>query len=74
MPMFNKKKCAKCKYHGSFSTKAYHSTEDGVLRNMTCDYSKYANQTCLHSVGHTVVDRRGSDPNDCKLFERSASI
>lgn len=65
MTMFDKKRCLKCKYHGRFQNKS----ESG-LRNIMCDYAKYAKQTCLHSVGREVVDRRGEDPKDCKLFEK----
>ena len=71
MTMFDKKRCLKCKYHGRFQSKSFYSPdEESGLRNIMCDYAKYAKQTCLHSVGREVVDRRGEDPKDCKLFEK----
>lgn len=56
---FNKKKCASCIYRKK-STKVPEV-------NVFCDYAGVTDQTCLHRVGSTVVDRRGDDYEHCKL-------
>ena len=67
--MFNKKRCAKCKWRGYLGSYAIRGSEEAHGRHVICDYAKYHNCTCLYSAGREVKDRRGDDPNHCKLFE-----
>ena len=53
--MFNLKRCKKCKYHG------------GISSDICCDYSR-TGTTALKKVGNKVIDMRGEDPDNCKLY------
>ena len=69
---FNKKKCLKCKYHG---TGCGHSvkTQAGVLK-VHCNYS-IVDKTCLQKLDDgTIIDRRGDDYDNCKLYEKGKVI
>ena len=67
--MFNKKRCAKCKWRGYLGGQSIQASDAVRGRHLICDYAKYNNHTCLYSSGGKVKDRRGEDPNHCKLFE-----
>lgn len=70
--IFNKDKCKTCKYHG-FLGSSYTSlkTTDCLI----CNYSGATNATCLKRVSKDEVeDRRGSDPDHCKLYENGRRI
>lgn len=56
----NREKCRKCIYHGG-------RISEGVA--IFCDYSGKADETCLKLVDGKVVDMRGNDLEDCKLFD-----
>lgn len=58
--MRNKRKCKKCIYHGG---------SIGRKSSITCDYSGKTDTTCLTLENGKVVDRRGNDMNNCKLFD-----
>ena len=58
--MFNKTKCKKCKYRAKCNG-------EGV-KVLACNYSSY-HGTCLKRVGKEVIDLRGNDPDNCKLYE-----
>lgn len=58
---FSKTRCKSCIYHrGGTQGK-------GALY---CNYASIANQTCLHLEDKKVVDRRGDDYYDCKLYKK----
>ena len=57
--MRNREKCKKCKYRGG--------TVDTIT--MFCNYAFIAEQTALHKVDGKIVDRRGTDPDNCLCFE-----
>ena len=69
---FNKKKCEQCKYHGYFGSKSQnaYSSNEAALNHVMCEYAKCNKTTCLRLVGKELVDLRGSDYNNCKLFEK----
>lgn len=62
--MYNKKKCSMCKYRTSIQH-GYNATDLRVC----CGYSLKTNQTCLKANGEDI---RGSDPNQCNLYEQGA--
>ena len=39
------------------------------METMYCNYAAINDQTCLHKVDGKVVDRRGTDKDNCLLFE-----
>ena len=59
--MFNKEKCKQCIYKGGAVD---HPTD------IFCNYAFIADQTCLHRVGKSIIDRRGENPDNCLLFKR----
>lgn len=64
LPFYNRRKCKKCIYSAGLS----HYAESG---NSYCNYmtKNPEGETCLYlDENHKVVDRRGYDKNDCKLF------
>ena len=71
--MFNKKKCRKCKYHSYVGHAVQRGEYTGDYRDnqVVCFYSirSKSGHGCLHRVGKEVIDRRGTDPENCKLFE-----
>ena len=54
----NKRKCNTCKYCGRITTVGIH-----------CNYS-LSGKTCITREGDKLIDRRGTDPNKCELYER----
>jgi hypothetical protein len=68
-PKFNKRKCAKCKYHGNCGA-GYVVKINGVTRNIICNYSGVTRNTCLVRDGKNVIDKRGDDFDHCKLYEK----
>ena len=56
--MFNKKKCKNCIYSTYFNSR------------LGCGYFIHGpeKRTCLHFEGDKLVDRRGDDPKNCKLY------
>lgn len=64
---FNKQKCVTCKYHGKASTAD--GTGNKNLNGVHCYYAN-TGETCLRRVGNKVIDIRGEDFNNCKLYER----
>ena len=36
-----------------------------------CDYGNRTGQTCIYRSGREILDRRGDDFNNCKLYERA---
>ena len=71
--MFDKKTCSKCRFHGYLGTKSRYSSDAAADKITICDYAKHMNRTCLQRAGKTVIDRRGDDPEHCKLFEVEVS-
>lgn len=64
---FNIKKCAKCKYHGTILSRTL-----GNVKNISCDYAALAHEgTCITRSGE---DKRGNDPDNCRLFEAGKSL
>ena len=61
-PKFNKKKCRKCIY----SLRRGEST--------LCNYLSICGQSCLHMENGVVVDSRGEEYNNCKLYVKGAPI
>jgi hypothetical protein len=65
---FDKKKCARCQYHNIGSLGVPVRVHGKVVR-IFCDYITATNSSCLRQDMHdTVVDIRGNDYNNCKLF------
>ena len=61
--MYNKELCKTCKYHAKV---------DGRI---ICDYAlKSAAGSCLKRIGKSIVDTRGGDSNNCKLYEKGKPI
>lgn len=69
-PKFNKRKCVKCKYHGT-GCNGYPVRVGFSDRTIPvfCNYSK-TERTCLKKLNDgRIIDLRGDDYNGCKLFE-----
>ena len=62
MSKFNKKKCKKCKWHGRLCS--------GGQSGIYCNYSSLHRKSCLKRIGKDVVDVRGSDYDNCLMFEQ----
>ena len=72
---FDKKKCVRCIYHGV--GKCGHSVRllNGGTERVHCNYSGVTDSTCLKPApNNTVVDMRGDDFNNCKLFVEGARL
>lgn len=70
--MFDKRRCRKCKFHGTVGHVVQIGVERGDYRDnqIVCDYLiKSGKGSCLKRVGADVIDRRGVDPNNCLLYE-----
>ena len=68
--IFDKTKCAKCKYHGYLGSISQTQSDESRERVIYCDYAHLQNQTCLYADGKKTLDRRGTDPNKCALYEK----
>lgn len=73
-PKFSKKKCRKCKWHGTGIGYPVHIKKKngevvGIL--VHCNYTAYDGHTsCLRPTPEGgSIDIRGEDYYDCKLFE-----
>lgn len=65
---FDKKKCLKCKWHGTgigYPVKISEIRHDVIH----CNWSSYNDSACLKMVNGEVIDIRGDDYHHCKLFE-----
>lgn len=71
---FNKSKCLKCKYHYKMSNCFQGRTERGAYYSVVCNYASITDHTCLTREGNRVIDRRGEDYNDCKLFQEGKPL
>lgn len=58
---FNKEMCKQCRFHGRIS-----GVDTGTV---FCNYASLNDTTCLYRKGRHVVDMRGYDHDNCKLFE-----
>ena len=69
---FDKHKCAKCRYRGM----GCGASSIKVGSRMLAIYCNYCitGTTCLKADGKNVVDRRGKDYNNCKLFEEGPML
>ena len=45
-----------------------------VGSSIYCDYCCVTGHTCLQRVGSEIIDTRGDDYHNCKLYEKGASI
>ena len=63
--MRNREMCSRCKYRGGSVDSPF---------TMFCNYAFIADETCLKRVGDQVIDIRGKDMNDCKLFEEGRPV
>jgi len=74
-PKFDKKKCLKCRYHGTgcggYPVKL---NDRGITVTVYCNYTTLMDDTCLKRVKGEIVDRRGEDYHDCKLFEEGKAM
>lgn len=74
MPKFDKSRCLKCVFRledtSGYSTK----NARGDTVTLVCNYAGVTGHTCLHTVGKKVVDKRGDDYNDCKLFKKGERL
>jgi len=65
---FNKSKCLQCKYRCTFSGGAGLKVSP---QNVACYYGALSQTgTCLRLVNKQIVDIRGDDYNNCKLYEK----
>ena len=69
-PKFDKRKCLKCKYHGlgcgGYPVKVGFN---GKSIPVFCNYS-LSERTCLRKQKDgQIIDIRGNDYNNCKLYE-----
>lgn len=65
---FDKTKCAKCQYRGIGSIGQPCRIKGRYIR-LYCNFSGITDITCLKpEVNNNVVDLRGEDYNNCKLF------
>ena len=64
---FSKTKCKTCAYHGSIT---------GIATGtIYCNYGAIAESSCLYRGKHgEVLDRRGDDRFNCKLYMKGAKI
>lgn len=70
MSKFNKAKCAKCKFRCNVSASAGAEYKQSN-RNIGCYYGELSHKgTCLQIQDGKLVDRRGDDYNNCKLYEK----
>ena len=61
---FDKRKCAKCIYHGGSSAS-----------NIYCNYAGLTEETCLkRGPKSTTIDIRGEDYEGCLLFEQGKTM
>ena len=72
-PKFQKNKCIKCKYHTKQVSGAYQARVGGKTIPVACDYSTVTGRTCLTEVNGKIVDRRGNDYYNCKLFVKGVA-
>jgi hypothetical protein len=63
---FSKRKCLRCKYHG-IGCGGYTTIKNGKSVQVYCNYS-VTEDTCLKLVDGKVIDQRGDDYYNCKLF------
>lgn len=65
MTRINRTQCKDCKWRAWFKN----------IRAWSCNWSDcHFPQTCKYAVGGEVVDRRGSDPENCLLFEKGNAL
>lgn len=63
---FDKNKCKTCMYHGNLS---------GVDNTtIFCNYASLTDSSCLYRKGSHIFDKRGNEPENCKLYEEGAKI
>ena len=72
-PKFSKRKCLDCIYHTltsqGYPTRIKQGNKYHTL-NVACNYCELTKQTCLClDGGKNIVDKRGNDYNNCKLFK-----
>ena len=68
-PKFDKNKCVKCKYHGvgmGYSVKI-----NGETRLIHCNANGFNITTVTRSPEGKVIDMRGEDYKNCRLFTKS---
>ena len=70
----NKVKCYTCKYHGFFGAINKKEDEATKIAKVCCDYARFEKRTCLRKVGKEIVDIRGDDPENCKLYCKGERI
>lgn len=63
--MRNREMCSRCKYRGG-------AVDSPSL--MFCNYAAITDETCLKRVGNQIIDIRGKDMNDCKLFDEGRPV
>lgn len=75
-PKFSKHKCLTCCYHAENTTASYPTyRKSGHRVRVYCNYASITGHTCLQPAeNNTVVDSRGEDYNDCKLYRQGAKI
>ena len=69
-PKFDKRKCLKCKWHGlGCGGYPVRVGFNGRTLPIYCNYS-ISERTCLKKLKDgSIIDSRGDDYNNCKLFE-----
>lgn len=71
---FDTEKCKKCQFRGLISG----ATKQRTLKNtanIICNYSGVTGITCLYAERpNKIIDRRGDDRENCKLFKEGKII
>ena len=59
----NRAMCEKCRFGLIYKGQGYLESKS------FCNYASVTGETALKKVGDNVVNLRGTDPNNCNLFE-----
>ncbi len=63
---FNKEMCKQCRFHGRIS-----GVDTGTV---FCNYASLTDSSCLYRKGSHIFDKRGNEPENCKLYEEGTKI
>ena len=71
---FNKRKCYDCMCHAEHSCGTTVEVDNRHV-NVLCNYACATGETCLtQGANHTIIDRRGDEYDNCKLFKRGVAL
>lgn len=69
-PLFDREKCYRCKWSGRMAGMA--GSKYSKIKNTICSYGTLSPgmRTCLRKTEDGIIDIRGDDPENCKLYVR----